>query len=252
MKHNYFIIDLDGKRTLFRTIRAPYSNIAESFQSLEVLEEGNWTKTQKLIKPFMNRDVTGWINEEDILTLEIANELLLSKTTKKIIEARNFALEHHQGQMYGDFPYSVHLSNVVSVMMRFGMTPEEDENLLTSAWLHDVLEDTDAKEEVLKTKFGIFVFDLVKSVTDDLLPELSKLEIKRQTFTKLVEDEDAIILKLADRIANVEFSIIMGNLSKIEKYVNEQILIRDILKPHIKSAVGNNMFNYLESLLVNP
>ena len=43
----------------------------------------------------------------------------------------------------------------------------EDEELIAAAILHDVLEDTDASEEEVRSRFGDRVADLVVKETDD-------------------------------------------------------------------------------------
>ena len=58
-----------------------------------------------------------------------------------LMQARAFAKANHEGQMYGDKPYIFHLEQVANTVRRFA--PGNDK-LLQVAWLHDVIEDTDA------------------------------------------------------------------------------------------------------------
>lgn len=122
-----------------------------------------------------------------------------------LADARLFALQHHGDQTYGDgVPYSVHLFAVEVVLRRFGFHEVE---FLQAAWLHDVLEDTDADPAQVLAMFGQRVFDMVSAVTEPKWVDGAKPNRKTRhamTYPRIVANPDAVILKLADRIANVE------------------------------------------------
>jgi (p)ppGpp synthase/HD superfamily hydrolase len=117
----------------------------------------------------------------------------------RVRAARSFALEAHADQRYGTEPYQVHLSAVVAVLRRFGVT---DPDLLAAAWCHDTLEDTGATREALEGAVGARAAELVWRVTNEA--GHSRKERNTATYPKLVADQDAVRVKLADRIANVE------------------------------------------------
>ena len=79
-----------------------------------------------------------------------------------VCRARQFALEAHGGQKYGEHPYVFHLDQVESVLREFG---HESEILRAAAQLHDVLEDTSVSHEELGREFPAEVFDIVVAVT---------------------------------------------------------------------------------------
>lgn len=108
------------------------------------------------------------------------------------------ALEAHKGQRYGDSPYSKHLSDVAKVLLQFGILTE---TVCAAAWLHDTLEDTDLTREQIEASCGARVAEIVWRVTDE--PGVSRKERKVKTLPKIAADPEAIIVKLADRIANV-------------------------------------------------
>lgn len=116
--------------------------------------------------------------------------------------ARAFAAEAHRDQQYGAQPYTVHLAAVEGVLRRFGATEEADVELLVSAWLHDVIEDTGRTREELQVSFGERVAELVWAVTDE--PGANREERHARTFPKTRSVPGAVRLKLADRIANLE------------------------------------------------
>lgn len=112
-----------------------------------------------------------------------------------------YASVKHAGQPYNNgLPYTHHLAAVEAVLRRFGTT---DENLLVASWLHDVVEDTGTKLKEIREMFGSEVATLVGAVTDEEGPN-RKIR-KALTYPKIREaGKDAVRLKLADRIANLE------------------------------------------------
>lgn len=94
-------------------------------------------------------------------------------------------------------------------MIRFGFsdwTKELHQNLQIAAWLHDILEDTTLSEEGLRRKFGDTITDLVVAVTNK--PGRNRMERHAATYPKIRANPTAVILKLADRIVNVEASLL--------------------------------------------
>jgi (p)ppGpp synthase/HD superfamily hydrolase len=121
-----------------------------------------------------------------------------------MMSAREFALQAHGTQKYGDEPYGVHLLAVAKVLIRFGVTRSGP--LREAAWLHDVLEDTGVTEGGLAAKFGADVAAIVAAVTDE--PGANRKERHIKTYVKIRRyGINAIVLKVADRIANTEYSI---------------------------------------------
>jgi guanosine-3',5'-bis(diphosphate) 3'-pyrophosphohydrolase len=117
--------------------------------------------------------------------------------------ARTFAQQAHAGQRYGDFDFlEGHLGRVVSTLHKFG---EDDPVLLAAAWLHDTVEDTQITVEDIKAAFGDDVADLVWRLTDET--DGNRKERHHQTHLKIRGRTEAVRIKLADRIANVETSI---------------------------------------------
>lgn len=120
-----------------------------------------------------------------------------------VIQAIQFASEAHIHQKYGKLPYSHHLESVVGVLERFGIS---DPELLAAGALHDILEDVpEVSFGGLAGKFGQEVAELVLAVTDE--PGKSRDERHARTYPKIREKKLAILIKLADRIANVEHSL---------------------------------------------
>lgn len=120
-------------------------------------------------------------------------------------EAVVFASESHgnQTRLTGD-PYIIHSIGVASVLADM----ELDTDTLVAALLHDVLEDTDAGQEVIREKFSESVLVLVDGVT-----KLGKLPFKsfedyqaenlRKMFLVMAKDIRVVLIKLADRLHNM-------------------------------------------------
>jgi (p)ppGpp synthase/HD superfamily hydrolase len=77
-----------------------------------------------------------------------------------------------------------------------------DDNLLVAAILHDVVEDTEVEEQEVASRFGENVAFLVHQMSDDM--SLPKQERKAKQVEKAPGlSNDAKILKIADKIANI-------------------------------------------------
>lgn len=167
--------------------------------------------------------------------------------------AGRIAEQAHENQKYGTDPYKTHLLAVIEVLERFGYKISESNfdikvaNLLVAAWLHDVLEDTVLTKAHLVYDFGEEITQLVWKVTDE--PGKSRKEKKQATYPKIKSDIWAIVLKLADRIANVEAGLKMkqqGNKNLFNMYQKEYSDFRQNL---YTDEGPSAMWAHLDSLL---
>jgi len=132
-----------------------------------------------------------------------------------IDKAREFAIKAHGNQTYGTGePYIVHLEAVANVLFEFGF---DDVDLVASALLHDTIEDTTVNYSDIKNEFNGVIAELVYAVSDEL--GRNRKERHDKTYPKIAQSPRAIILKLADRIANVRASVISGD--KLDMYKKE-------------------------------
>lgn len=225
--------------------RIQEGRIGDSVNTLESFQNGSWSNDIKSIKSFMNKYITGWLDEDEAMDYKTAIGVL----RKKIDEARSFAVENHGNQKYGKYPYEVHLINVVNVLLSNNILPDTEINidLWSSAWLHDVLEDTNTTKDEVIDKFGTNIFEIVWSLTDG--EGDNRKEKKQIMYEKLVLNQSAIIIKLADRIANLEFSIINNNQEKIKLYVDENYELNKYLFTSISESRGLLLLNYLNDLI---
>jgi (p)ppGpp synthase/HD superfamily hydrolase len=126
-------------------------------------------------------------------------------------KAKIYAHTKHTGQTHGTRPFTTHLQEVVDTLHEFGY---KDSDLTAAAWLHDVVEDTTVTIQEIYGEFGNRIGDLVDALTDG--PGHTRIEKKAKPYATIPTVPGAVIVKLADRIANVRFTIKEG--TKAERY----------------------------------
>lgn len=158
------------------------------------------------------------------------------------------AREAHQGQQYGAFSYDRHLREVVNTLVDFGATLGDSKTapILVAAWLHDSLEDTSLEFELIEERLGEDVAQIVWRVTDE--PGQNRKQRKAATYLKTRQDERAIILKLADRIANVRASQ-HNNPKLFQMYAKEQTEFSQALRPWSNSQLALRLWENLDQYL---
>lgn len=118
----------------------------------------------------------------------------------EVARARQYAMDAHAGQEYGDAPYVVHLDEVVANLYSVNASTNE----LIAGYLHDAVEDVEGvTKEVIIADFNAEVGDLVWSVTG-----IGKNRAERcaSTVAKITGYLKGTRLKLCDRLANMETS----------------------------------------------
>lgn len=150
-------------------------------------------------------------------------------------EARLVASHIHSNQTYDEiFPYVKHLADVVSILNDYNFTGK----YIVAGWLHDAPEDGAISYNKIKNYFGVEVAEIVFAVTDEV--GRNRKEKKEKTYPKIKANPDAIIIKLADRIANIEHG------GKIDMYAKEH---REFKEGIYVEGVGESLWKRLETLL---
>ena len=133
------------------------------------------------------------------------SEYLNTSQLEQVNKAYLYASNAHSGQFRssGD-PYVSHPVAVAEILAEFQM----DEDCLTAAMLHDVIEDSGIPKSFLKKEFNSNVAELVDGVSKlDKISLNSKKEEQAENFQKMVlamsQDIRVIVLKLADRLHNM-------------------------------------------------
>lgn len=173
-------------------------------------------------------------------------------TSSAVSLAREFAVEAHGEQMYGVHPYVYHLDKVADVLKYFSQYNPKIAaiQMIQAAYLHDTLEDTATHYSELKEVFGEEVANLVYDVTDEL--GKNRRERHAKTYPKTAGNTRAVILKLADRIANVHCCLTDKDWKTYSMYKNEYQDFREALFRPTASVVFdgyNEMWRHLDILL---
>ena len=145
---------------------------------------------------------------------------------KLLDKAFNLASEGHKDQKrHSGEPYITHPLHVAIYLSELSM----DIETIVSAILHDLIEDTDITYKQIKKDFGVEVADIVDGVTKiDRINYNSKEEAKAEAIRKMVvamsKDIRVLILKLADRLHNIETIEYLKDWKK-EKIAQETLYV---------------------------
>ena len=174
------------------------------------------------------------------------SDYLDPKKVKQVNKAYDFACEAHSGQYRssGD-PYVTHPIAVASILGNFRM----DEDSLTAAMLHDVMEDSGIPKSVIEKKFNKEVADLVDGVSKlNTLTISSKTESQAENLQKMVlamsKDIRVIVVKLADRLHNMRTLLYLDR----EKQLRIAKETLEIYAPIAHRIGMNNLYRELEDL----
>ena len=136
--------------------------------------------------------------------------------TPQIKKAIQFAARKHSGQMRREtepLPYITHLFSVALLVAEDGA----NDDIVTAALLHDILEDTDTTREEIVIAFNEHVAELVESVSELKEKDGKRLDWKERKTDYLVRLEnasvDAVLIAIADKVDNIE--------SKLEAFEKE-------------------------------
>lgn len=154
------------------------------------------------------------LNESNTKLITKVKEYLSDKDVKKINEAYKFAEKCHSGQLRktGD-PYIIHPVFTAIYLSNMKM----DWETISAALLHDVIEDCGVTFEEIEKLFGRDVAGLVDGVTKlptlkisskktnfSINNEISRAATIRKLLISTSEDARVILIKLADRLHNME------------------------------------------------
>jgi (p)ppGpp synthase/HD superfamily hydrolase len=149
------------------------------------------------------------------------------------IKAFSFAaLAHRDQKLSGtEYPYLYHISLVcMEIIAALNREEERDGNLaIQCALLHDVLEDTDTTPEQLRREFGSDVAEGVKALTKNR--SLSRSASIEDSLQRIVgQPREVWMVKMADRITNLQPPPAHWDEEKIREYREEALLIYENLR----------------------
>ena len=166
--------------------------------------------------------------------IEKKNPGMNSWNQEKYIKAWNYASAIHNGQLVPGtaIPYINHIGLVAMEAMAVIAQNQNIENpdlLVLCALLHDALEDTDTTYEEIESNFGVEVAQGVSALTkNQYLP--SKSEQMKDSIKRIkMQPKEIWMVKLSDRITNLQPPPKHWDREKIANYKNEARLIREEL-----------------------
>lgn len=179
-------------------------------------------------------------------------ELYTGDDRELLLSAYSYAELMHEGQKRASGePYFTHPCAVAEILIDLGM----DVSSVAAAFLHDVIEDTPATAEDIKSRFGDEILTLVDGVTklDKIRfqsPDDEDAENFRKIFVAMANDVRVIIIKLADRLHNMRSLNFLSN--ERQQHIAQETL--DIFTPlagrlgisQIKCELEDLCLKYLE------
>jgi GTP pyrophosphokinase/guanosine-3',5'-bis(diphosphate) 3'-pyrophosphohydrolase len=177
---------------------------------------------------------------------EVLRSYLDQEQINDVVRAYHFGAAAHSGQFRrSGEAYICHPVSVAITLASMHM----DHHGIMAAILHDVIEDTPISKEQLSEQFGSEVAELVDGVT-----KLSKIDSRsraeaqaenvRKMFLAMAQDLRVIVVKLADRLHNMQT---MGNMpvDKKRRIAKETL---EIYAPIANRLGMNDVRHQLESL----
>ena len=166
---------------------------------------------------------------------------------KQVMRAYEFGAHAHEGQTRkSGEPYITHPVAVAQELAGMHL----DVQAITAAILHDVVEDTEASLDDIEEQFGHEVAQLVDGVSKlDQIQFRSRAEAQAESFRKMmmamIEDIRVILVKLADRLHNMQTLGAMPTSKKKKRIARETL---DIYAPIANRLGINSLKIQLEDL----
>lgn len=168
---------------------------------------------------------------------------------ERLQNAIAWATQLHHGQWRdGEFPlpYITHPLDVLSKTRHIAGATDED--MLCAAVLHDTIEECGTNSRVIAKKFGKATAGLVQQLTrteptPDQIQGLEKDEIWKLRSEYLLKDiqtqmsPEAHLIKLADRLSNLEEAQRTRTGKKRTRYLAQTRLIMEIIPRKVSPAL---------------
>ena len=174
-------------------------------------------------------------------------------------KAWHFASLHHAGQTYAgpeegqSFDYLTHVGSVVvELIWALPTAPNTDGNLaLQCAVLHDVIEDTDATYDLVAESFGKAVADGVMALSKNPALPTKAGQMADSLRRIRQQPQEVWMVKMADRITNLDPPPYHWDDTKIKAYRREAIAIHDALHT-ANAALANRLREKIKQYKFSP
>ncbi|MBA1305961.1 HD domain-containing protein [Stutzerimonas stutzeri] len=160
----------------------------------------------------------------------------MSTDSTLILRARSFCIAAHsavkQTRKYTGEPYWHHPLEVAALVREHA--PEAPDEVIAAAMLHDVIDDTGVRLELIRIEFGAFVAELVDALSDDSTAadgnRRTRKAMEREKIAKA--PAWAKTIRLADLYSNVP------TIAEYDpKFAKTYLPEKRLLLPHL--AAGN-------------
>jgi len=164
------------------------------------------SKEKPTLKPKTSRVVKDKFPYEDGIR-QMFVDCFSAVESKNLLRALDFTTQKHEGQMRknGIDPYVKHPIEVARILLKINAPYP----LVAAALLHDVLEDTETSKEEMSKNFDAEVTKLVDGVTKLKKYKFKSIEEEeaenfRKFYLAMADDTDVVVIKLADRLHNMQ------------------------------------------------
>lgn len=167
--------------------------------------------------------------------------------TNIINKAKRYAVNCHKeaNHLYNGSPYEIHLEMVYKSAIFFSyLIPENDrESFIAAAWTHDLIEDCRQTYNDVLNATNEQVAELTYALTNEK-GKTRKERANQKYYAGIRACPHAILLKVCDRIANLQYSIDQKSRMR-DIYAKE---MRDFLL-ELYDEKYKDAFEYLEGMV---
>jgi len=174
------------------------------------------------------------------------------------LKAWNFASMAHQGQKIpsADIAYINHIGLVTmeglaAIAVDSKKCIKDPDLLVQCALLHDTIEDTDITYNDIEEAFGTAVADGVMALSKDQTLPTKTAQMQDSLERILLQPKEVWMVKLADRITNLQPPPPHWNLQKTIRYHDEAVIILKTLgsaNPHLQARLALKIEQYQKYL----
>lgn len=155
-----------------------------------------------------------------------------------VLKSKKFAMDRHKNQKRNDGTtlFVDHLEGVVNRLKNIGIT---NEDILSAAWLHDIIEHTNTSFNEINEIFGNSISVLVLSLSKD--SNIAKKDIESQYVSQLKNAPfQSKIIKFCDISANLK-DIVNSKMSKTQKNkkIKKLFFYLNVIKKDIIESKAN-------------
>lgn len=148
---------------------------------------------------------------------------------KELDQTLSFVCLQLEESSHNKKPVLYHSFKVAVLLYTYGYNRE----IVLAGALHDLLEDTDVHEEVLKDKFGNKIAEIVKAVSFDK-KIINPKEQAKNLFLNCVQcGKEALLVKCADLFDNIHYVQFVKDKTKREQLFFKYQLFLDMAKNQI-------------------